>query len=125
MRLKELEPQWLGGRSAIIFLCPHCRNVWLTCFFVPMGTLPRLTKETAPHLDMLGSRGERAWFYKFFKERGHSNPAHSAYSEVVACGAGLVWNRTSDDFEAMSVTPSIDASASGHWHGFIKSGGIA
>lgn len=27
-------------------------------------------------------------------------------------------------FEDLTLTPSIDASASGHWHGFITNGGI-
>lgn len=37
-----------------------------------------------------------------------------------------VWTIASgDSFENLSLTPSIDASASGHWHGFITNGGIA
>jgi hypothetical protein len=29
-----------------------------------------------------------------------------------------------DDFERMTVTPSVDASQAGHWHGFINYGHI-
>ncbi len=36
----------------------------------------------------------------------------------------LLWNRTGDSYETMTLSPSIDASASGHWHGFITSGEI-
>lgn len=34
------------------------------------------------------------------------------------------WARTGDTFETLSISPSIDASASGHWHGFITNGEI-
>lgn len=35
-----------------------------------------------------------------------------------------LWQRTGDTFETLSLTPSIDASAHGHWHGFITNGEI-
>lgn len=34
------------------------------------------------------------------------------------------WQRHGDTFEAMTLMPSVDASASGHWHGFITNGEI-
>jgi len=35
----------------------------------------------------------------------------------------MAWNFVSrSDFGAISVTPSLDASASGHWHGMITNG---
>ena len=34
------------------------------------------------------------------------------------------WQRNGDDFSSMTITPSIDASKYGHWHGFITSGEI-
>lgn len=37
----------------------------------------------------------------------------------------LRWQRTGDSFENLSLTPSIDASQSGHWHGFVTSGQIS
>lgn len=37
---------------------------------------------------------------------------------------GKLWNRTGDTFETLTLTPSIDASAFGHWHGFITAGEI-
>lgn len=36
----------------------------------------------------------------------------------------FAWGRTGDDFETLSITPSIDASAAKHWHGFITNGEI-
>lgn len=36
-----------------------------------------------------------------------------------------LWQRTGDTFETLTLSPSVDASAHGHWHGFIKNGEIA
>lgn len=34
-----------------------------------------------------------------------------------------IWDlQGQDDFNTLTLTPSIDASASGHWHGFITNG---
>lgn len=41
-------------------------------------------------------------------------------------GAGNIWTLTGpDDFASLSLTPSVDASNSGHWHGFITNGATA
>lgn len=34
------------------------------------------------------------------------------------------WNMSGDSFDNLSLSPSIDASASGHWHGFITNGEV-
>lgn len=41
-------------------------------------------------------------------------------------GSGrYIWtNQNNGDFTNLTLTPSIDASASGHWHGFITNGEI-
>lgn len=33
-----------------------------------------------------------------------------------------LWTRTGDTFETLSLTPSVDASGFGHWHGVITNG---
>jgi len=35
---------------------------------------------------------------------------------------GLLWQRTGETFETLSLSPSVDVSAHGHWHGFITNG---
>ena len=36
-----------------------------------------------------------------------------------------IWDlQGQDDFSTMTLTPSIDASKSGHWHGFITNGEV-
>lgn len=38
---------------------------------------------------------------------------------------GVHWTRKGDTFETLSISPSVDASASGHWHGFVTDGSCA
>lgn len=127
MRLVDLEPQWLelaGARIAIMFLCPHCigtgRRQWLTCFFVKAGSIPAVVSDDE---DINGERGERLLFEEAFRRLGYADPRREAW-EIVSCKPGCQWTRTNDDFETMSIMPSIDASASGHWHGFITNGAV-
>lgn len=35
-----------------------------------------------------------------------------------------IWGITGDNFESLSLSPSVDASKSGHWHGFVTNGEI-
>lgn len=37
---------------------------------------------------------------------------------------GCSWQRTGDTFESLSLTPSVDASEGGCWHGFITNGEV-
>jgi Family of unknown function (DUF6527) len=34
------------------------------------------------------------------------------------------WNRAGDTFDTLTLTPSIDCSQAGHWHGYITNGAI-
>jgi hypothetical protein len=43
---------------------------------------------------------------------------------VVLCKIDCAWSMSSTDFETMTITPSIDASGAGHWHGYVTSGEI-
>lgn len=39
---------------------------------------------------------------------------------------GFIWEMTGDGtWDTISLTPSVDASKVGHWHGFITNGGIS
>jgi hypothetical protein len=37
---------------------------------------------------------------------------------------GHLWTRTGETFETLSLSPSVDASPAGCWHGFVQNGGI-
>lgn len=42
-----------------------------------------------------------------------------------ASDSGHIWTLGSDeDFETMTLTPSVDASGAGHWHGFVTNGQV-
>lgn len=99
MKLVALEPRWIGPES-FTFRCPHCRAVWLTC---------TLTK--------IRTREQHAMIHAAFGE-------DSSREVVIGCNPNQSWSSSSRDFESMTVTPSLDASAAGHWHGFITNGEI-
>jgi hypothetical protein len=112
MRLTDLKPRWIGvpnwslpGRPyyiGVTFLCPHCDP-----------NLPehgpnrrqRLSAMFWPHIDPTGVNAEF--------------PMNFQRNETQ-------WDRwpTTDTFETLTLTPSIDVSAHGHWHGHIINGEI-
>lgn len=100
MKLSELEPRWLSD-NVFVFRCPHCRNTWLSCKNAVISTGDQIDMFQAADLDPTGPR----------------------YA-VVPMRQDVIWQWDSRDFATMSVTPSIDASASGHWHGHITQGQI-
>ncbi|HWE98827.1 MAG TPA: DUF6527 family protein [Caulobacteraceae bacterium] len=39
--------------------------------------------------------------------------------------AGHIWTLSGpDDFASLSLSPSVDASSTGHWHGFVTNGEV-
>jgi hypothetical protein len=107
MRLTDLDPRWLeleGRKVGFLLRCPHCQGTWLSCMF-----------EARPVLT--GIDGQPSQFELFDKI---VDDVH----EVVPCRKDFAWVRDVDNFNSMTVTPSLDASASGHWHGFIQGGEI-
>jgi hypothetical protein len=99
MRLSELNPRWLSA-DVFSFDCPHCRKVTLLCKRIPLSFQDQVKLVNAAPED------DEDWPIDFIPMK-------------VDC----VWSITGD-FGSMTVTPSIDASASGHWHGFITNGEI-
>lgn len=108
MRLSSLDPHWLdkdGTRMGIVFKCPCCQTVYLSCFCIP-------TEHIAGD-DYHDSQ------YGLFK-----TVLPDPLPVVVPCRRGFAWTFNPSDatFETLTITPSLDASASGHWHGFITNG---
>lgn len=100
MKLTDLEPRWVH-ENVFVFRCPHCQQTWLTCKNVVLGHREQIDILRAADLDPTG-------------------PRYAA----VPMKPEAVWNINGRDFDTMSVHPSIDASAAGHWHGFITNGEI-
>lgn len=105
MNLAFLEPRWIRAADApadskqgISFLCPHCKTIRLAVFFdVPI---------LGPEVDLKAAHRAQA-------ELGHLGDCH--------LGA-VLWHRAGETFETLTLSPSIDASHFGHWHGFITNG---
>lgn len=58
-----------------------------------------------------------------------SNPpdggaAHPPDESAPGDNAGRRWSRSGETFDDLTLTPSIDVSSSGHWHGFVTNGAI-
>jgi hypothetical protein len=98
MKLIELEPHWVGlspGHAiGVTFLCPHCRAVRLGVGF-------DVPIGGATLDDFIGAR----------LVFSHAN-------------FPLGWHREGETFETLTLTPSVDTSQHGHWHGFIANGEI-
>lgn len=106
MRLTDLEPRWIHP-NVFVFLCPHCRKVLLSCKNAPMSRQEQddlFEKEFGTGLDAwpVASKPDFAW----------------AMSGTVPANPNAAF------IEDLTVRPSIDASASGHWHGHITNGEI-
>ena len=104
MRLADLEPRWLS-ETVFVFRCPCClgteRALWLSCKSGPM--------DSGDQRDL-------------FREAGLEPCGKGAV--VVGTVPAVAWTIAGRDFGALTVTPSIDASPAGHWHGFITAGEI-
>lgn len=112
MKLVELDPRWIeyeGRKVGFVFLCPHCfpkQRQWLSCFFEPFSVL---------------NGGKEPNQYHFFEQ---AIPSEEEAEQAVGCNKRASWTKTSEDFGNISVMPSIDASAAGHWHGFVTNGEV-
>jgi hypothetical protein len=107
MKLTDLDPRWLtkdGTRVGFTFLCPCCQKDRLTCFVEP-----------TPFREQV----------KMMHAAFHTVPEDEEDWPInwVPCGATNRWTLSNlTDFSTLTVTPSIDASASGNWHGFVTNG---
>lgn len=106
MKLLDLNPRFFAeaGRhgQGLSFDCPHCG-------------LTRLGVAFANPIDggsPLDVKSVNVKLRHVHEERLYDVPP------------GFLWKREGDTFETMSLSPSVDASASGHWHGFLKNGEI-
>lgn len=100
MRLVDLDPHWLVSRDANGYEQPGGRRIGIT-FLCPCGC--RGT-----------DRERRLWAtFKNPIDGGEAEPDWPVY-----------WQRSGETFEDLTLSPSIDASRFGHWHGFITNGEV-
>jgi hypothetical protein len=114
MRLVELNPRWVAEMNAppdakqgVRFDCPHCvalgkpEPVKCAIFFdVPVCGNPAVDIKLV--------------------HRAQADPGHLADHHV----GEVLWHREGDSFENLTLTPSIDTSKWGCWHGHISNGVI-
>lgn len=98
MRLTELDPRWftMDDNSDIVGVTFVC-----PCCASRSGYRPRLGVLFREEID---------------RDR-LPNTAHW-------CRPGEKWHREGETFETLTLSPSIDASSDGHWHGFVRNGAI-
>lgn len=117
MRIAELKPTWLerdGRLACFLFLCPHCvaekreKPVLLACsVFLPWASVFPQHDDEVRFLD--------AWLAQQYPGYTHADVVPPARRET--------WQKRGT-WDSLSVVPSINASASGHWHGSILNGEI-
>lgn len=96
MKLTELEPRWLTP-DLFIFRNPTGGKDWLSCKRAPVPNQ-----------------------YKFFYEQ-----CPDLVGQTIVGTDDVCWDfPAGGDFATLRVKPSIDASASGNWHGNITNGEI-
>lgn len=105
MKLIDLDPRWIVApfRVGFIFRSPINRDWWQSCF--------------------INSPARREQWALI--QRAINDPEDHNFQ---ACTQGTQWQILGGidraRFEILSVTPSIDGSAGGFWHGFITNGEI-
>jgi hypothetical protein len=112
MRLADLEPRWFdvpgigATKDGVTFLCPCAM-----CLQTPEKQV-RLAAQFANPVDgpprARMSLDETLW--------------HVHELRTFDVPPGFLWQRTGVTFETLTLSPSVDASASGHWHGFVTHG---
>lgn len=50
------------------------------------------------------------------------NPIDGGSPDPSLNAKGILWVRHGDTLETLSLTPSVDYSHAGHWHGFVSNG---
>lgn len=127
MLLADLAPQWWAepGRhgQGVVFLCPHCRDGYLCVPFAnPLdGGAPWDvgTEQRRPI--------SRLWELLYGDLEVSAEKGTLRAGAVLPVGAwcvppGCLWTRRGETFETLTLSPSVDASRAGHWHGFVSGG---
>lgn len=108
MRLTELEPHWLerdGRRFGVIFRCPTKPDWWQVVIVEPAPKF-RGADSQYEAIKRSGAAAEGMW-----------QPANeSAPWQIDAIESAT--------FGTLTITPSVDGSAGGLWHGHVTNGEI-
>lgn len=100
MKLTELNPRWVGIHN---WCSDSIFHIGIT-FDSPLRNGKRLAALFTPPIDPDGLMAKYGWGLPF-QDQKH-------------------WQRSGDMFETLTLTPSLDFSGAGEWHGFITAGEI-
>lgn len=111
MKMTDLEPRWwsdTGGKEikGISFLCPHCKAVRLSV------RVDHTAAHTIPVKELISNSVPPTFVVhnvQVWQISGDS-PSFDGYAH--------------GGFEHVSLSPSVDASKHGHWHGFVTNGEV-
>lgn len=109
MKLVELEPRWFSvngndDKDGVTFLCPCC-----------LAQPEKQTRLAVQFANPIGCEPKSLMTNKQKTEHVHE-------LRTFDVPPGFLWQRIGETFETLTLTPSVDCSASGHWHGFINAG---
>lgn len=107
MRLTDLEPRWILGNTVFAFKCPHCREFFLCCKSIPMS-----------HSE------QEALFEREFGEDWNMFVVPMREDTCWSISGTIPTDPQAAFPTDLTVRPSIDASTSGCWHGFITNGEV-
>jgi hypothetical protein len=124
MRLLDLDPRWLtyqDRRVGFVFRCPlpASRDWWQTCFVEPFNTFK-------------GPDGRHHWDGEHHVDGCQAGIVSRCCPEALGryqlCTVGVLWvvvgGIENASFETLTVTPSLDGSRGGLWHGYVTNGQI-
>ena len=105
MRLSDLSPRWAADYDILVgdHVVHDETRVGMAISF------------QCPHCVLTGA-AYRTRLCVFFRNPVDGKPHSDDYDDK------HLWLRSGETFESLTLSPSIDASGSGHWHGFITSG---
>lgn len=117
MKLTDLQPRWFdvpgvgGAVDGVTFLCPcaPCRAA-----FAAGGSPVRIGVQFANPI------GTDPKPLMTFQEKHR----HVHDMRTFDVPPGFLWQREGETFETLTLSPSVDASAAGHWHGWVRNGEV-
>ncbi len=104
MKLTDLEPRWVGITREAVGKWPEIRFQVGVSFLCPCCRDQRIAVIFANFIDPNNTADRIQWAWPSVENK---------------------WQRSGDTFETLTLTPSIDVSQHGHWHGSITNGEIA
>lgn len=122
MKLTDLNPRWYtiednGPIVGLTFECPHCHALAKD---TGKGSIERIG---VPFYHVASVDMHNPAPPPPEGEEAKPKPVFVRATFAAADDPGhFVWSAAGDTFAELTLTPSIDASKAGHWHGFVTKG---